>query len=155
MTTPEEKLAALGLSLPDIAPPQFTYVPFTRDGDTIYISGQGPMKADGSGYSLGKVGAEVDVETAKADARRTGLYLLAIAKQAAGGDLSKVRFLKLFGMVNAAPDFAMQPQVINGCSDLLVDVLGENGKHARSAIGMGSLPNGMTVEIEAVAKILP
>ncbi|MEO1103039.1 MAG: RidA family protein, partial [Pseudomonadota bacterium] len=87
-------------------------------------------------------------------AKLTGLCLLAVAKMA-GGDLSKVEFLKLFGMVNATPDFKEQPTVINGCSDLLVEVLGDRGRHARSAIGMGSLPNGMTVEIEAVIKVDP
>ena len=85
----------------------------------------------------------------------TGLGLLAAMKAAAGGDLARVEVLKLFGMVNAVPDFAEQPTVINGCSDLLVAVLGERGRHARSAVGLGSLPNGMTVEIEAVILIHP
>ena len=129
-----------------------TDVPDRLDGATIYISGQGPRKADGS-FHAGKVGADVSVEEAKEHARLTGLSLLAVAKVAAG-ELSRVEVLKVFGMVNATPEFADQPKVINGCSDLLVEVLGERGRHARSAIGMGSLPNGMTVEIEAVMRIV-
>jgi enamine deaminase RidA (YjgF/YER057c/UK114 family) len=150
--TPEEKIAALGLVLPDVPPPAFTYVPYRLDGATIYISGQGPRKADGS-FHAGKVGADVSLEEARDHARLTGLSLLAVAKVAAG-ELSRVEVLKVFGMVNATPEFADQPKVINGCSDLLVEVLGERGRHARSAIGMGSLPNGMTVEIEAVMRIV-
>ena len=151
--TPEEKLASLGLTLPTIGAPKFTYVPFKRDGDTVYLSGQGPLKP-GGGYYLGKVGADVSTEEAAEHAKITGLSLLAAAKLAAG-DLAKVEFLKVLGMVNAVPDFTEQPKVINGCSDLLVEVLGERGKHARSAVGLGSLPNGMTVEIEAVIRIHP
>lgn len=151
--TPEDKLKSLGLELPEVASPVANYVPFRRDGDIVYISGQGPRKA-GGGYHVGKVGAgALSVEEAYQHARVTGLYILAVAKSAADGDLSKVRVLKLFGMVNGQPDFADQPKVINGCSDLLVEVLGEDGRHARSAIGMGSLPNGMSVEIEAVIRI--
>ena len=151
--TPDEKLKSLGLDLPQVPTPVANYVPFRRDGDIVYISGQGPRKAEG-GYHVGKVGAGgVSVEEAYKHARLTGLSILAIAKSAAGGDLSKVRVLKLFGMVNGQPDFADHPKVINGCSDVLVDVLGDDGRHARSAIGMGSLPNGMTVEIEAIVRI--
>lgn len=149
--TPEEKLASLGLMLPDVPTPVANYVPFKLDGQTIYLSGQGPRKADG-GFHVGKVGADVTWEEAYEHARTTGLGLLAAAK-AAAGSLERVEFLKLFGMVNGAPDFADHPKVINGCSDLLVEALGDRGRHARSAIGMGSLPNGMTVEIEAVARI--
>ena len=150
--TPEEKLASLGLVLPQVPTPVANYVPFKRDGTTIYLSGQGPRK-DGGGFHLGKVGAGVTWEEAYKHARITGLGLLAAAKLAAG-DLSKVEVLKVFGMVNGAPDFADHPKVINGCSDLFVEILGDNGRHARSAIGMGSLPNGMTVEIEAIVRIV-
>ena len=150
---PEEKLASLGLTLPTLPTPKFTYVPFKRDGDTVYLSGQGPAKPEG-GYHLGKVGADVSAEMAAEHAKITALSLLAAAKLAAG-DLAKVEFLKVLGMVNAVPEFTDQPKVINGCSDLLVEVLGERGKHARSAVGLGSLPNGMTVEIEAVIRIHP
>jgi enamine deaminase RidA (YjgF/YER057c/UK114 family) len=148
---PEEKLAQLGLTLPQVPTPVANYVPFKRNGDTAYLSGQGPRKADGS-HHVGKVGRDVTVDEAYEHAKIVGLGLLAVAKMAAGG-LDKVEFLKLLGMVNGVPDFADQPKVVNGCSDLLVAVLGERGRHARSAVGMGSLPNGMTVEIEAIIRI--
>ena len=152
--TPENKLAELGLALPSLPAPIATYVPFKVVGDIAYLSGQGPRKADG-GYHEGLVGRDVTTEEAAEHARLTGLGLLAAAKAAAGGDLSRVETLKVFGMVNAAPGFRDQPKVINGCSDLFVAVLGERGQHARSAVGLGSLPNNMTVEIEAVIRIHP
>ncbi len=148
----EDKLKELGLALPDVPTPVANYVPFKRAGEIVYLSGQGPRKADGS-YHTGKVGRDVTWEEAYEHAKITGLGLLAAARMAAGS-LDKVEILKLFGMVNAVPDFADQPKVINGCSDLFVAVLGERGRHARSAIGMGSLPNNMTVEIEAVIRIV-
>jgi len=154
MTTdhdPEARLKELGLTLPELPQPVANYVPYKRDGSTVYLSGQGPRRADGS-YAPGKVGGDVTVEEAYEHARITGLGLLAAAKLAAGS-LATVEILKVFGMVNGVPDFADQPKVINGCSDLFVEILGERGRHARSAIGMGSLPNGMTVEIEAIIKI--
>jgi enamine deaminase RidA (YjgF/YER057c/UK114 family) len=149
----DQKLKELGLSLPEVATPVANYVRFKRVGDIAYLSGQGPRRADGS-YPTGKVGADVTVEQAYEHARQTGLGLLAAMKEAAGS-LDKVEVVKLLGMVNATPDFADQPKVINGCSDLFVAVLGDNGRHARSAVGMGSLPNNMTVEIEAIIRILP
>ncbi len=150
---PDDKLAELGLTLPELPTPLATYVSYKRDGDIAYLSGQGPRRPDGS-YPTGKVGRDVSVHDAYGHARIVGLGLLAAAK-AVAGDLGKVEILKVLGMVNAAPDFAEQPAVINGCSDLFVAVLGERGKHARSAVGFGSLPNGMTVEIEAVIRIHP
>lgn len=150
---PEDALRDLGLALPDLAAPLATYVAFKRDGDVAYLSGQGPRRPDGT-YPTGKVGRDVSVEEAYGHARTVGLGLLAAAK-AAAGDLGRVEILKVLGMVNAMPDFTRQPAVINGCSDLLVQVLGERGRHARSAVGFGSLPNGMTVEIEAVIRIHP
>jgi enamine deaminase RidA (YjgF/YER057c/UK114 family) len=150
--TPEEKLKSLGLALPPVPAPIANYVPFKRDGATLYLSGQGPRKPDGT-FHTGKVGKDVTWQQAYEHARLTGLGLLAAA-QAAAGDLGRVEVVKVFGMVNAVPEFADQPKVINGCSDLFVEVLGERGRHARSAIGMGSLPNGMTVEIEAVMRIV-
>ncbi len=149
--TPDERLAELGLELPNLATPVANYVPFKRDGDVVYLSGQGPRGPDGT-YPTGKVGRDVTVEDAYRHARQTGLGLLAAAREAAGS-LDKVEILKVFGMVNAVPDFADQPKVINGCSDLFVAVLGERGRHARSAVGLGSLPNNMTVEIEAVIRV--
>lgn len=154
MGAAEDKLAALGLTLPEASTPQFTYRAFKRDGDTAYISGQGPRKPDGS-LMTGKVGLDVTTEEAAEHAKLVALQLLAVARVAAGGDLDKVEFLKVLGMVNGTPEFGEQPKVINGCSDLLVAVLGERGTHARSAVGMGSLPFGMTVEIEAVIRIHP
>ncbi|KFC64160.1 putative endoribonuclease L-PSP [Bosea sp. LC85] len=149
----EARLKELGLTLPNVATPVANYVRFKRVGDIVYLSGQGPRRADGS-YPTGKVGADVTVEEAYEHAKQTGLGLLA-AMQEAAGSLDKVEVIKLLGMVNAVPDFAEQPKVINGCSDLFVAVLGENGRHARSAVGMGSLPNNMTVEIEVIIRVLP
>ncbi|MEL6298460.1 MAG: RidA family protein [Pseudomonadota bacterium] len=152
MSDPKERLSALGLTLPDVPAPVANYVPFKIDGTTIYLSGQGPRKADGS-YHIGKVGAEFTADDAYEHARITGLGLLAAAERAAE-DLARVEVLKVFGMVNGTPDFADHPSVINGCSDVFVEVLGNRGRHARSAIGMGSLPNGMSVEIEAIMRIV-
>jgi len=148
----EDKLKELGLTLPNLPRPIANYVPFRRDGNVIYLSGQGPRKPEG-GYHLGKVGAGVSIEEAYQHARNTGLDLLAAAKLAAGS-LDKIEVLKIFGMVNGIPEFGDHPKVINGCSDLFVSVLGDRGRHARSAIGVGSLPGGMTVEIEAVMRVV-
>ncbi len=150
--SPEEKLAQLGLTLPPTPTPAGNYVPFRRDGNIAYLAGQGPRRADGSLHS-GKVGGDVTVEAAYEHAKLVGLQILASAKAAAGGDLTKVEFLKVLGMVNATPDFGDHPRVINGFSDLMVAVLGDRGRHARSAVGMGSLPMGITVEVEAVIRI--
>jgi enamine deaminase RidA (YjgF/YER057c/UK114 family) len=147
--SPEEKLASLGLVLPQVAVPIANYVPYRWAGNLLYLSGMGPKRADGT-YRPGRLGRDVTVEEAYADARLTGLNLLAVAKSALG-ELGRIEaVVKLLGMVNAEPDFSDHPKVINGCSDLLVEVLGEAGRHARSAVGMGSLPNRMTVEIEAI-----
>jgi len=149
----EDKLKALGLSLPETPKPLANYVPFKRAGDLVFLSGQGPRYPDGS-FATGKVGRDVTVEEAYEHAKLVGLGLLAAAK-AAAGSLDKVEMLKMLGMVNGAPEFTQQPAVINGCSDLFVAVLGENGRHARSAVGMGSLPENITVEIEVVMRVLP
>jgi enamine deaminase RidA (YjgF/YER057c/UK114 family) len=150
--TAEDRLRELGLTLPKPSTPVANYLPFRRDGHVIYLSGQGPRRPDGTMH-VGKVGLDVTVAEAYEHARLVGLGLLAVAKMAAG-DLDKVEVLKVLGMVNAVPDFGEQPQVINGCSDLFVAVLGDRGKHARSAVGMGSLPNRITVEIEAVMRVV-
>ncbi|KAB2920779.1 MAG: RidA family protein [Hyphomicrobiaceae bacterium] len=149
--TPETRLASMGLTLPEIPKPVANYVSFKRNGSTLYLSGQGPRRNDGS-VVTGKVGRDVTVEQAYEHAKLVGLGLLAAAK-AAAGDLSKIEVLKVLGMVNAVPEFTDHPKVINGCSDLLVAVLGERGRHARSAVGMGSLPMNISVEIEAVLRI--
>jgi enamine deaminase RidA (YjgF/YER057c/UK114 family) len=150
--TPEEKLKSLGLVLPKVPTPVANYVPFKVDGRTIYLSGQGPRRPDGS-LITGRVGEEISLEKAYECAHLTGLGLLAAAKLAAG-DLGKVEVLKVLGMVNAVPGFGDQPKVINGCSDLFVEVLGDRGRHARSAVGMGGLPSNMPVEIEAIMRIV-
>lgn len=147
--TPEQRLQKLGIVLPATPTPVANYVTSRWAGPLLFLSGQGPKLPDGS-YSTGKLGQDVDVARGYEDARLTGLQLLAIAK-AALGDLSRIEaVVKLLGMVNATPDFTDHPKVINGCSDLFVEVLGETGRHARSAVGMGSLPNNITVEIEAI-----
>jgi enamine deaminase RidA (YjgF/YER057c/UK114 family) len=148
----EQKLAELGVTLPPLPKPVGNYVPFKRAGDLIFLSGQGPRRPDGGTFT-GKVGRDVTVEEAYEHAKLIGLGLLAVAKQAAG-DLDKVEVLKVLGMVNAVPEFKDQPRVINGCSDLFVAVLGERGRHARSAVGMGSLPGQITVEIEAIMRVV-
>jgi enamine deaminase RidA (YjgF/YER057c/UK114 family) len=154
MTTPEHRLEELGIKLPDMPNPIANYVRYKQVGDLVFLSGQGPRKPDGSNHT-GKVGQDVSVDDAYQHARLTGMGLLAAMRQAAGGSLNHVEVVKVLGMVNATPDFAFHPQVINGCSDLFVEVLGEQGRHARSAVGMGSLPNNITVEIEAIIRIRP
>jgi enamine deaminase RidA (YjgF/YER057c/UK114 family) len=149
----EQKLKDLGLSLPTLAAPMANYVRFKKVGDLVFLSGQGPRNPDGS-IPNGKVGKEFTTEQAYEFAKNTGLGLLAAMKEAAGS-LDKVEVIKLLGMVNAVPEYGDQPKVINGCSDLLVTVLGDSGRHARSAVGMGSLPGNMPVEIEAIIKVLP
>ena len=149
--TPEAKLASMGLALPEVPKPIGTYLPYKISGNTLYLSGQGPRRTDGT-FATGKVGRDVTVEQAYEHAKLVGLGLLAAAK-AAAGELSRIEVLKVLGMVNAVPEFTDQPKVINGCSDLFVAVLGERGRHARSAVGMGSLPVQITVEIEAVMRI--
>ena len=147
--TPEQRLAALGLSLTSVPIPVANYVPYRWAGNLLYLSGQGPKRPDGA-YRIGRLGLNATVEEGYAEARLTGLQLLAVAKSALG-ELRRIEaVVKLLGMVNAEPDFADHPKVINGCSDLLVDVLGDAGRHARSSVGMGSLPNRMMVEIEAI-----
>lgn len=150
----EAKLKQLGIVLPEMATPVANYVPFRLHQNTLYLSGQGPRRTDGT-YPEGFVGKDFDVPTAYQHARTVGLGLLAAARQALGS-LDRVDYVvKLLGMVNGVPGFRDQPKVINGCSDLLVEVFGDAGRHARSAVGMGSLPNNMTVEIEAIFAVKP
>jgi enamine deaminase RidA (YjgF/YER057c/UK114 family) len=149
--SPEEKLHSLGLVLPDVPKPIANYQSYKIAGDLLFLSGQGPRRNDGT-LLTGKVGRDVTIEQAYEHARMVGLGLLAAAKVAAG-ELARVEVIKVLGMVNAVPDFGEHPAVINGCSDLFVEVLGDRGRHARSAVGMGSLPRNITVEIEAVLRI--
>ncbi len=152
--TPEEHLAELGIQLPATPVTVANYVPWVITGSLLFLSGQGPRTADGES-KRGKVGLDVTVEEAYADARLVAVQLLSAAK-AALGDLGRVvRVVKLLGMVNGAPDFEDHPAVINGASDLFVAVFGEAGRHARSAVGMGSLPGNITVEVEAILEIKP
>jgi len=150
--TPYERLAALGITLPSAPPPIANFITHVREGNILYLSGQGPREADGHLHA-GKVGSEVSTEEAYQHARLTGINLLAVMHDALG-DLSRVkRVVKLLGMVNAVPHFENHPSVINGCSDLLIEVFGEAGQHARSAVGFGSLPGNITVEIEAIVSL--
>jgi enamine deaminase RidA (YjgF/YER057c/UK114 family) len=152
LTTPYDRLKALGLSLPTPAVPVANYVPYVLANGFLYLSGQGPRRPDGT-MATGKVGAEVSTEQAYLDAQLTGLNLLAVTHLALG-DLARVRrVVKVLGMVNAVPDYTDHPKVINGCSDLFVNVLGDAGRHARSAVGMGSLPGRISVEIEAILQV--
>ena len=154
MTAVRERMARHGLVLPPVPEPIGNYVPYRIADRTLYLCGVGPRRPDG-GVEQGKVGADVDVETAYGHARLCGLNLLSIM-QAAIGDLERIEcVLKVFGMVNAVPDFESHPRVIDGCTDVFVEALGDAGKPARSAIGMGSLPRGITVEVEAIARIRP
>lgn len=150
--TPYDRLKALGITLPEAPPPIANFVTHVLEGKLLFLSGQGPNDREGRAHT-GKVGADVSVETAYGHARLTGINLIAVM-HAALGDLGRVRrVVKLLGMVNATPDFADHPAVINGCSDLFIEVFGQNGIHARSAVGHGSLPGQITVEIEAIVAI--
>ncbi len=153
LVAPEARLASMGLVLPRAPAPVANFVAARQVGSLMYLSGQGPLEANGF-LHVGRVGRDVSVEAAYAHARLTGLNLLAVTKEAIG-ELSRVRsIVKLLAFVNAAPDFAEHPKVINGCSDLFVSVFGaEIGCGARSAIGAGSLPGNQTVEIEAILEI--
>jgi len=145
--SPEEKLKELGLTLPEITSPIANYVKWKQVDNMLYLSGTGPDV-------FGKVGADLSVDEGYQAARETGLEIIAVLKLATGGNLSRIKqFVKVMGMVNSAPDFTKQPAVINGFSDLMVEVFGEKGKHARSAVGVAALPNNMAVEIEVIVEI--
>ena len=149
---PEARLAELKLTLPPLDPIIGNFVRAVRTGNLLFLTGHGECRD--KDFLSGKVGGTVTTEQAYASARRVGLCLLATVKGELG-DLKKVkRIVKVFGMVNAAPDFTDTPKVINGCSDLFVAVFGDRGRHARSAVGMSSLPSGMSVEIEMVVEVV-
>ena len=148
----EARLAELKLELPPAPKPVATYVTALRVGDLLYVSGHGPIKSDGK-MITGKVGADTDLAAGVAAARQTGLAILATVR-AHLGSLDKVaRLVKSFGMVNSTAEFTEHPKVINGYSDLMKEVFGEIGIGTRSAVGMGSLPGGIAVEIEAVFQV--
>jgi enamine deaminase RidA (YjgF/YER057c/UK114 family) len=148
----DERLAELGIDLPEPFPPAGTYVGAVRTGSLLYVSGAGPRRADGT-FVTGKVGDTVGLDAAVEAARLTGLQLLAVMRNELGSLDQVRRIVKTFGMVNCAPGFNRTPQVIDGCSNLLVDVFGEAGRGARSAVGMAELPFDIAVEIELVAEI--
>lgn len=151
-STPEQKLEQLGYKLPPVSKPIANYVKWVRVGNLLYTSGHGPTRVNGE-LIKGKIGAGMSVEQGYEAAQVTALQLLSTIKDAIG-ELAKVkRVVKVLGMVNCTPEFGDQPKVINGCSDLIVAVFGERGKHARSAVGMNALPNGMAVEIEVIIEI--
>jgi enamine deaminase RidA (YjgF/YER057c/UK114 family) len=151
--TPEQKLKQLGLDLGSVSAPVANYVNAVRTGNLLFLAGKGPRPGADGKRPAGKVGRDYTAEQAYEHARTVGLDLLAVMRSELGS-LDKVkRVVKVLGMVNAAPEFTDHPKVINGCSDLFVEVLGERGKHARSAVGMGSLPMGIPVEIECIVEV--
>ncbi|MEJ8573418.1 RidA family protein [Microbaculum marinum] len=149
--TVESRLADMGITLPSPAAPAANYVPFVRAGNLLFVSGQVPMGSSGIEHQ-GKLGADYSVEQGQAAARLCAINLLAQVKVAVG-DLEKVRCVKLNGFVNCTPDFGDQPKVVNGASDLMVEALGDKGRHARAAVGSSSLPFGVAVEVEGVFEI--
>lgn len=148
----EDKLREMGHELPPPPAPMANYIPGYRTGNLVFLSGVGPRSADGS-MPTGKLGREFTVEQGYAAARSCALNLLANLKSVIGDLDEVVHIVKVLGMVNSAPEFGQQPQVINGCSDLLVEAFGERGRHARSAVGMSALPNGIPVEIEMIVEV--
>ena len=145
--TIDERLEELGIELPPVPAPAGNYVHAVRTGNLLYLAGKGP------GDVAGKVGGDISVEKAYEHARETGLVLISVMREELGSLDCVTRIVKVLGMVNAVPEFGQQPAVINGCSDLFVEVFGEKGRHARSAVGMGSLPDGIPVEIEAIVEV--
>ncbi|GGF60388.1 hypothetical protein GCM10007301_20160 [Azorhizobium oxalatiphilum] len=151
--TIEQKLAELGITLPSPTAPLANYVPAVRTGNLLFISGQVSIDSAGK-IATGKLGAGLDIDTGRAAARLCAINLMAQAKVALGGDLEKVvRVVKLVGFVNSAPDFVDQPKVMNGCSDLFVEVFGDKGRHARSAVGIAALPFDAACEVEAIIEV--
>jgi enamine deaminase RidA (YjgF/YER057c/UK114 family) len=153
MGTIDSKLAELGIVLPTPAKPVANYMPWARTGNLVFISGQGAV-VDGKIQFAGKLGDTVSIEDGIQSARLTCINVLAQLRDACGGDLDRVkRVVKLLGFVNASPDFVEHPKIINGASDLMVEVFGEKGRHARSAVASPSLPFNLSVEVEAIVEI--
>lgn len=147
-----QRLAEKGIELPEANAPAANYIPYVQVGSLLFVSGQISMK-DGA-LITGKVGADLSVEEGAAAAKTCGLSLLAQVKAACGGDIDRLkRVVKLTGFVNSTPDFTEQPKVINGCSDFLVEALGEAGRHSRSAVSAGALPLNVAVEIEGIFEL--
>lgn len=149
---PEERLRQLGIDLPEYRPPRNSLVSCVRVGELLFVSGHGPAVFAGKPELKGKVGQHLDLDAGIEAARRCGLRLLATLRHELGSLDAVERIVKVFGMVNSAPGFTDQSKVVNGCSDLLLAVFGEAGRHARSAVGMAELPSNNPVEIELVAQ---
>ncbi len=148
----EERLADLGVTLPEAPAPAANYVPFVKLGEMVHISGQ--ISGDENGLITGKLGESMSVEEGAKAARACAIALLAQLKSACGGDIDRlVRVVKLTGFVNSTPDFIEQPDVINGASDFLIEALGDAGRHARAAVSVASLPKGVAVEIDGLFQI--
>jgi enamine deaminase RidA (YjgF/YER057c/UK114 family) len=152
MSTPSERLAELGLTLPEVVPPVAAYVPAVRTGNYVYTSGQLPMVA-GELVAVGKVGADLTPEAAKEGAQACALNALAAAAAVAGGLDAIKRIVKVLGFVSSAPDFTGQPGVVNGASEILGKIFGEAGQHARSAVGVSGLPLNAAVEVEMIVEV--
>ena len=150
--SPEQKLSKMGITLPRASSPVANYVNGVQTGNLIFLSGKGPLQSNGK-YITGKLGMSLSIEEGYKAAQLTGVNQLAVLKSMLG-NLSRVkRIVKVLGMVNATPEFTDHPKVINGYSDLMVAVFGEKGKHARAAVGMGSLPSDIAVEIEMIVEV--
>jgi enamine deaminase RidA (YjgF/YER057c/UK114 family) len=152
--TVEKAIEAMGLSLPAAAAPAGSYVPVVRTGNLLFVAGQIPMGPNGVEH-VGRCGEDLDTESAQAAARLCALNILAQVKGEIGDFDNLVRIVKVNGYVNSTPAFRDHPKVINGASDLLVEVLGERGRHARAAVGVANLPFGVAVEVEAVVEVKP
>jgi len=152
MTTPEERLAALNITLPAPVAPVANYLPFVRAGTNVYVSGQ--VSVDATGGIRGVVGEDLDLDAGRAAARLCAINLIAQLKVACDGDLGRLsRVVKLSGFVQAGPAFFDIPKVVNGCSDLMVEVFGDRGRHARSAVGVYRLPLNFAVEVDAIFEV--
>jgi enamine deaminase RidA (YjgF/YER057c/UK114 family) len=150
---PEKRLKDLGIELGTVSPPVANYVNAVRTGKLLFLAGKGPRAGKDGRRPKGKVGRDYTVEQAYEHARSVGLDLIAVMRAELGSLDRVTRIVKLLGMVNAVPEFEDHPRVINGCSDLFVEIFGERGRHARSAVGMGSLPMGIPVEIECIVEV--
>ena len=151
---PEDNLKELGVTLMEASAPVANYVNAVRSGNLIFLSGKGPLQSNGENIE-GRVGTDLTIEEGYEAARITGINQLSVLKSELGNLNKVVRVVKVLGMVNASPEFTDHPKVINGYSDLMVAVFGERGKHARAAVGMGSLPGNIAVEIEMIVEVLP
>ncbi len=149
----EKRLKELKIDLGKVSAPVANYVNAVHSGNLLFLSGKGPRPGPDGKRPNGKIGRDYTVEEGYQQARTVGMDLLAVMREELGSLDRVARVVKVLGMVNATPEFGDQPKVINGCSDLFVEVFGERGKHARSAVGMGSLPNGMPVEIECIVEV--